>query len=526
MANTVTVKKGDTLSAIAAKVGVSLKELLALNPQIKNANLINPGQVITVTKPEVSTPAAPKPAPAGNNDAQNAARLIAEDKAKAEALSPSGIRTALDKINADEAAKAYALGEPGRNDKAAAAAKLVTPPAETPKQPGKAWVWDGSKWAKPPMPSDGQSYIWDDNNGYTGATTASVAKGQDVIPPRPGEAYVWNATTKTWDRPTKPAGNGYSWDDNDGWISTTLIPGSTGTTVTAPERTLAVDTFKNTLALVFGAKEANQPYVAKLYELVSGFYKTGSTQDEALNLAIREAYNNNAIPEFTKRFAGIFALDAKLRAGEAIQVPTIAEFFAAEAKMGDVLKTAGLGDLANQDFLGNVIGLGKSVSEVSDLISTAFNTIDNAPEALKKTLQEYYPAASRSDLAKAMLMGPEGAKALEKKIAGISVLSAAQTQGVTTDLTQASDIAAMGYGYGQALTGFGEVKGLQRAGELAKIGGTDFTQQQAQNAVFGKNAADLAEIARLKQLEENRFSGRTGSIGPKAFASQARANTY
>jgi hypothetical protein len=393
-------------------------------------------------------------------------------------------------------------------------------------QPGKAWVWDGSKWAKPAIPSDGQSYVWDDNNGYTVATTASVVKNQDVIPPRPGEAYVWNSTTKMWDRPPKPAGDNYSWDDNDGWIKSTVLPGSTGESALTPGRTLAIDTFKNTLALVFGAKEASQPYVAKLYELVSGFYKTGSTQDEALNLAIHEAYNNNAIPEFTKRFAGIFALDAKLRAGEAIQVPTIAEFFAAEAKMGDVLKTAGLGDLANQDFLGNVIGLGKSVSEVSDLISTAFNTIDNAPEALKKTLQEYYPAASRSDLAKAMLMGPEGAKALEKKIAGISVLSAAQTQGVSTDLTQASDIAAMGYSYGQALTGFGEVKGLQRAGELAKIGGTDFTQQQAQNAVFGKNAADLAEIARLKQLEENRFASRTGSIGPKAFASQARANTY
>jgi LysM repeat protein len=58
MAITYTVKKGDTLSAIAAKAGISLKQLIGLNPQIKNPNLINPGQVITTSK---STSTATKP---------------------------------------------------------------------------------------------------------------------------------------------------------------------------------------------------------------------------------------------------------------------------------------------------------------------------------------------------------------------------------------------------------------------------------------------------------------------------------
>jgi hypothetical protein len=88
----------------------------------------------------------------------------------------------------------------------------------------------------------------------------------------------------------------------------TTVPGSTGFSTTST-RTLAADTFANTLAIIFGAQEASQPYVAKLYSLVSNYYKTGSTIDEALNLAIREARTTNAIPEFTKRFAGIFALD-------------------------------------------------------------------------------------------------------------------------------------------------------------------------------------------------------------------------
>ena len=42
----VTVRSGDTLSGIAARNGVSLGDLLAANPQIRNPNLIYPGQTV------------------------------------------------------------------------------------------------------------------------------------------------------------------------------------------------------------------------------------------------------------------------------------------------------------------------------------------------------------------------------------------------------------------------------------------------------------------------------------------------
>ena len=40
------VKKGDTLSAIASRYHTTVHNLAALNPQIKNVNLIYPGDVI------------------------------------------------------------------------------------------------------------------------------------------------------------------------------------------------------------------------------------------------------------------------------------------------------------------------------------------------------------------------------------------------------------------------------------------------------------------------------------------------
>jgi LysM repeat protein len=47
---TIKVKKGETLRDIAAKAGISIKDLIALNPEIKSPD-IKPGQVINISDP-------------------------------------------------------------------------------------------------------------------------------------------------------------------------------------------------------------------------------------------------------------------------------------------------------------------------------------------------------------------------------------------------------------------------------------------------------------------------------------------
>ena len=42
------MKRGDTLWGIARRYGVTLKSLIAANPQIKNPNLIYPGNEVTL----------------------------------------------------------------------------------------------------------------------------------------------------------------------------------------------------------------------------------------------------------------------------------------------------------------------------------------------------------------------------------------------------------------------------------------------------------------------------------------------
>lgn len=278
------------------------------------------------------------------------------------------------------------------------------------------------------------------------------------------------------------------------------------------KKTLALDTFKATLGLLFGKDEVNKAYVGKLYSLVSGFYKTGSEVDEAINLALYQAESEGAIPEFTSRFKGIFALRDAKQKGAAITVPTIAEFFATEAKMGEVLTGAGLGDLATESFLGDIIGKQKSVNEVASLIGDVFNTIDYAPKELKATLSTYFPGVDRVSIARAILTGPEGAQALSQKIKGVSVLSAGAQYGIPVDLATATDIANRGFDYNSALAGFGQVSSLGRAGDLARMSGGDFTQAQAQSAVFYKDSANLSQLSKIKEVEENRFASQVGNV--------------
>lgn len=319
----------------------------------------------------------------------------------------------------------------------------------------------------------------------------------------------------------------------DGWGGTTTktvtfdTAGVGDTTKTGTG--LAKDTFISTFALIFGAAESNKGYVGKLYDLVSGYYKSGSSVSESLNLALRQAKTDNVIPEFTDRFKGLFALDDLYNAGKATYVPTIAEFMKTESDMATLLNNAGLSDLATQEFTGQLIGLNKSVLEVGNLISDVFNTIDYAPTQLKETLATYFPGVDRTAIAKAILTGPEGAAALAQKVKGISVLSAAGTQGLKVDLATAQDIASMGYDYNQALTGFGQISSdLPTYEKLQEMKlGTDVKTADAQallqKSTFGKDIAAQEQIKTLAQEEAARFKGTAGIIGSKALASQARA---
>jgi hypothetical protein len=355
----------------------------------------------------------------------------------------------------------------------------------------------------------------DTNAGFiTGAVDVREFTGP-IKPVGTPPAYIYDPATKTWVMPPKPEGAGtWVFDANKGWVNTTVVPGPTGFRADGTQ-TLAIDTFRNTLALLFGAKEVSQPWVTALFDSASKFYNSGSTIDEAINLSLQDIRYNEKLKPFTDRFKGIYALTDRLAKGEAVTVPTVAEYFKSEAAMGEVLTRAGMGELATQDFLGGIIGLGKSVLAVTNLITDTFDRIDNAPSALKADLQAFFPGADRTSIAKAMLLGDKGAAELTKKVKQISVQSAAKTQGVTVNDLVSGDLAGQGYDYNESLTNFATVKQLERGQTLGRMSNIDFTQQEAIASTFQSNAAAAEKIRRIKEEETNRFRGSSGRFSSK-----------
>ena len=362
-------------------------------------------------------------------------------------------------------------------------------------------------------------------------------------------------------KPNAPAGKYYTWiggTDTGSWqlydipnygiIPQNATPGAGGTLLGAGNNlgggnnpppptdtgpTLASDVFKQTLATFFGAAEMAKPWANELYKVVSKFYKAGATSEEAFNMALLESRNNPAMADFTKRFRGIYALQDMKQAGKAVTVPTIAEYFATESKMGDILKASNLGELANEEFLGDVLSKGINATQFGDRIVDIFDRIDTAPDAIKKTIGRFFPTLDRVQLAKALALGDKGAKQLQQELAGYEVLSAAEQQGLGVSPTlpggitneRAQQIAKGGGTFASTLGQFGQIsRARETEQKLAEISGVkSLGVSGLTSAVIDKSAAELKKLEDLTMQEEARYMGKAGT-SPTALRSQSRAN--
>lgn len=378
-----------------------------------------------------------------------------------------------------------------------------------------------------PFPKELEQFLGS-SSGYLGWRIITNEDGSQQL-----EVADAPGSTKTFGFKFKPSPTGgYTKFDT----STSSLGGSTTSVIDTGGSTgaTAFDVFKNTLSLFFGPKEISKPWVSQLYKTVSGFTKSGSTPEEAFNMAVLESENKPEMADFVKRFKGIYALQKMKQEGKAVTVPTVAEYFATETKMGDILKASNLGSLANEDFLGDVLSKGINATQFGDRIVDIFDRIDNAPDAIKKTIGRFFPTLDRVQLAKALALGDKGAKQLQQELAGYEVLSAAEQQGLGVSPTlpggitaeRAQQIAKGGGTFASTLGQFGQIASARETEQkLAEISGMkSLGVSGLTSAVIDKSAAELKKLEDLTRQEEARFSAKAGTIGSKSLASQSRAN--
>jgi len=460
IASTTKVQSGQTISGIAAKAGVSVAAIAAANPQITNLSKINVGQTVKIPVVDTAVKTAGSTYAGGVIGGANPYS--------------SGSTVGAKKLETISAAAGITPGTTGGTGPTGPTGGGDTPPPKTDEFPAAGTVISSSS-----VP----------NGDGTFTVTTIYADGK-------GGTY--QTVTQS----------GVKKEEEDKTKTTNL----------------SEEAFINTLKLLMGSAEASKPYVKQLYTLVSKYYKSGSSVADSINLALYDARENKLIPEFTSRFSGIFKLADRRAAGEIIDVPTLAEYIKSQEGIADILRQTGLGDLANETFLNDVMGTGKSVLETTKIITDVYDAINTAPKEWYDMVQAKMPFATKPDLAKALLLGAEGAADLERKVNKYGIMAAAQGQGLTVDEAAAGELLAKGQGYTSSKPKFGQAAAIiPTAQKLTSIEtgvepGKAYTQGQAFSAVFDQNYQALQNIQDLSGREQARFSAKSGR-----FASKDRA---
>lgn len=195
---------------------------------------------------------------------------------------------------------------------------------------------------------------------------------------------------------------------------------------------------------------------------------------------------------------------------------TVADYLKQENQYKQLLKSAGMDNLANANEIKKFFLNEVSYDEAASRINAAFGAIDSADEPTRQALAERFPTLNKADLAQGLLLGKEGTYEIEKKAAAAQVAGAGLSQGFRTSL---SDEELISSGFGTSITGrtaareaFGKVaaeqRGLQQAART--FGGpSDIVQQAEKEAVLGQTSA---EARRLRSQARAQFAGQSGIV--------------
>lgn len=219
--------------------------------------------------------------------------------------------------------------------------------------------------------------------------------------------------------------------------------------------------------------------------------------------------NMKALSVYQARFSGN---QTRLKAGK--NALSEADYLAQENAYGEYMKAYGVQSLATRDQFATLIGNDISGTELNKRLNLAVDRVKNSDPEILKQLKTYYPTITDADLVTYFLKPADALPDLEKKVATSEISAAAVGQGFASDMTGAAGLQALGVTRDKALTGYQDIKTVLPLSEkLSAIYGEAGIKydRAAGEAEFLTNNADAAEKRRrLKALERGSFSAQTG----------------
>jgi len=250
---------------------------------------------------------------------------------------------------------------------------------------------------------------------------------------------------------------------------------------------------------------------------IAGYMTSGLTASEALI-----KLKTNPSGAYAERFAGNFA-----RTKKGLNVISEAAYIDLESSYAETLKAYGLGNMLSTDSKQNAKQFASyiendiSAVEFKDRINTVQERVVNADPAIKAMFKEFYPSLTNSDLVSYFLNPTETIGKLKEKVTSAEIGAAFTGQGLTTNLTSASDLARYGIDRAGALEGAANIAGvLPEATKLGNIyGETGITyNQQTGEQEFLKSSDEAKRKRNLLASKERASFNASAGNAPGAYS--------
>jgi hypothetical protein len=319
-------------------------------------------------------------------------------------------------------------------------------------------------------------------------------------------------------------------------VGTTGTPAETPPVVppvvpqTLPDPYAATQEANRRSAFALLEKEFTDNNLTTLVPEIKRFMTEGYGAEEAsLLLPTTEAYKT--------RFAG-----NEGRKALGLSTYTPGQYLAAEQTYRDLFSQYNLNELANKNTYDALIGGAVSIDETKARVDNVFSVIDNAPDELKTQLSSYLGSygvgdatKQRSQVALALMQGPEGINQLETNLRKAYIRTGAATSNVNVAEDNISQLEKQLTSSGYSTQQIGNIskeaysslaQSLPNTEKLAQISKQDTTglQQELTQEAFGQTTGTLMPSQRRKKLQEEeqaRFGGQSGISRVSLGSSQA-----
>jgi LysM repeat protein len=509
IASTTTVKSGQTISAIAAKAGVSVAAVAAANPQISNLNKINVGQkvnipvVSTATKTATSTYAGGVTGgtnPFSPTSGVSAAKL--ETISKAAGITPvsgstgaTGATGATGNAAADAAAKAAA--DAAAKAAADAAAKAAADAA------AQAAAEKAAAEAKAKADAEAAARAAELERIKAELAAAAEADRQALL-------AQLAAAQASADAAAAAAANANA-------ANAAALAAANANALAAANAAAQQKAAEDAAKAAAEAERvaAQRESIGKIIADRFAKYGLASLGAKVLDLA-RQGYSEDTItlelqntPEYQQRFA---ANATRIKKGLTVLTP--AEYLANEDAYRQTLRAYGLTQFDNDAYVRQFIENDVSPSELSTRVSMAVQRVQNADPAIARTLKDYYGIGS-TDMVAYVLDPNQQLPKIQRQIAAAEIGVAARVQGLETGVSVAEQLAAQGITQAEAQKGYATIADiLPTAQKLSEIYGTTlpgYNQAEAEQEVFNTLASAQRKRKALTEREIATFSGKSGT---------------